>query len=85
MIGGKLLKPGYRVMSPFRQLHFNEEIFGREVESCDPDRFLLKGSLACDASFRSFGGGSTLCPGRFIARQEVFVFVALSCIALKLR
>ena len=76
-IGGKILQPGHRVMSPFRQLHFNEEIFGHDVDTCDPDRFFRKNSLARDPSFQPFGGGSTLCPGRFIARQEVFTFVAL--------
>lgn len=64
-------------MSPFRQLHFNEEVFGKNINDCDPDRFFRNRSLAKDASFKPFGGGSTFCPGRFIARQEVFVFIAL--------
>jgi cytochrome P450 len=29
------------------------------------------------AAFRAFGGGSTLCPGRHFAANEVLVFVAL--------
>ena len=76
-IGGKILKPGHRVMSPFRQLHFNEKVIGDNVKTCDLDRFFRKGSLARDPSFRPFGGGSTLCPGRFIACQEAFLFVTL--------
>ena len=76
-IGNKVLKPGHKVMSPFRQLHFNEDIFGGNINTCDPSRFVNKSSLARDPSYRPFGGGSTYCPGRFIARQEVFVFVAL--------
>lgn len=27
--------------------------------------------------FKPFGGGSTYCPGRFLARQEVMTFVAV--------
>ena len=77
-IGDKVLRPGHKVMSPFRQLHFNEDVFGKNAHECDPDRFLKNSSLAKDPSYRPFGGGSTFCPGRFIARQEVFIFVALA-------
>lgn len=42
----------------------------------DPDRFCRDKTLGRCSSYRPFGGGSTYCPGRFIARQEVIVFVA---------
>ncbi|MCJ1386958.1 hypothetical protein MMC17_010087 [Xylographa soralifera] len=77
-IGNKMLRPGHKVMSPFRQLHFNEDVFGKSANQCDPDRFFNNSALAKDPSYRPFGGGSTFCPGRFIARQEVFIFVALA-------
>lgn len=77
-IGNRVLQPGYKVMSPFRQLHFNEKVFGKNSQKCDPYRFLKFNTLAKDPSFRPFGGGSTFCHGRFIARQEVFIFIALA-------
>ncbi len=76
-IGTKLLMPGYKVMFPFRQLHFDERVFGKDAGQCDPDRFFNNKDLARHPSYKPFGGGVTLCPGRFIARQEVFVFVTL--------
>ncbi|MCJ1268396.1 hypothetical protein MMC22_008284 [Lobaria immixta] len=41
-------------------------------------RFLgvANAGLAKGKSYRPFGGGSTYCPGRFGAKQEVFMFVA---------
>ena len=76
-IGGKILPQGYRVLVPYRQLHFNEDAFGEDVSEFDPERFLVNKSLAHNPAFRPFGGGANLCPGRFIARQEVVVFIAL--------
>jgi len=81
-IGTKLLKPGHNVMSPFRQLHFNSEIFGNPGVF-DPDRFFRDKDLERHQSFKPFGGGATKCPGRLVARQEVFVFVTLVLHRLK--
>ena len=76
-IGGKILPPGHRVLVPYRQLHFNEDAFGEDVSKFNPERFLVNKKLAHSPAFRPFGGGANLCPGRFIARQEVVVFIAL--------
>ncbi|KAL8729917.1 MAG: hypothetical protein Q9181_004832 [Wetmoreana brouardii] len=76
-IGDKLLKPGHKVMSPYRQIHFDEGIFGNAVDKFDPNRFLLDKTLARHPSYMPFGGGVTKCPGRFVARREVFVFATL--------
>lgn len=76
-IGTKLLMPGYKVMSPFRQLHFDEEVFGKDAGQCNPDRFFHNKDLSRHPSYKPFGGGLTMCPGRFVARQEVFVFITL--------
>ena len=45
--------------------------------SFDPDRFFRNKSLARGSSYRPFGGGTSYCPGRFIARQEVYYVVTL--------
>lgn len=76
-IGGLKLRKGTNVLIPYRQLHFNEDAFGSDVRVFNPDRFLRNKSLSRSQSYRPFGGGSTYCPGRFIARQEVVAFVAL--------
>lgn len=80
MIGSSkhLLNVGTKVLSPFRQLHFDENVFGDDVHEFRFDRFLgiENEGLAKGKSYRPFGGGSTYCPGRFVAKQEVFMFVA---------
>lgn len=61
---------------PFRQLHFDEGVFGANIESFNAERFLNR-DLVKSPSWRPFGGAATLCPGRFIARREIYLFVAL--------
>jgi cytochrome P450 len=77
-IGGFKLREGTNVLIPYRQLHFNEGVFGSDVWVFNPDRFLKNKSLNRNVSYRPFGGGSTYCPGRFIARQEVVAFIAIA-------
>ena len=76
-IGGKTLRPGHRLLIPYRQLHYNEEVFGKDMDDFNGERFLRNRDLTHHPSFRPFGGGATYCPGRFIARQEVNIFIAL--------
>ncbi|KAI9844750.1 MAG: hypothetical protein M1837_005283 [Sclerophora amabilis] len=76
-IGGKTLLAGRKVLMPYRQLHFDEDVFGSNVRHFDPDRFLNNKDLSRSPSYRPFGGASTLCPGRFLAKREVYMFVAL--------
>ncbi|KAI8949247.1 cytochrome P450 [Xylaria longipes] len=76
-IGGKLLPSGSTVVLPFRQLHINQEVWGPDVYNFNPTRFLKNKSLTRNPSFRPFGGGSTLCPGQTLARQEIFGFIAI--------
>ena len=63
---------------PFRQLHFNKDIFGSNADEFDAERFLRDKSLGKSSSFRPFGGGATYCPGRYVAKREVMVFIALA-------
>ena len=77
-INGKFYRKGAKIMMPYRQLHFNEAIFGpSNPQAFDPGRFLHNKDLARSPSYKPFGGGSTLCSGRFVARYEVLAFVAL--------
>ena len=77
VIGDCTLRAGMIVLIPYRQLHFNEEAFGTDALELDPERFLKNKALARSPSYRPFGGGSTYCPGRFIARQEVVAFIGI--------
>ena len=76
-IGVKILHAGHNVMVPYRELHYNEEVWGARPSEFDPERFLKDKSLARNPSYRPFGGGQHLCPGRFLAKQALFAFVAL--------
>jgi cytochrome P450 len=76
-LGGKTIPKGAKVFIPHRQLLLDEEGFGPTANQMDPDRFLNDKSLERNGFYRPFGGGSTLCSGRFIARREVLAFVAI--------
>ena len=77
-IGGKLLQKGRNVMVPYRLLHYDQSVWGNDVSAFDPERFLHHKGLARGPSFKPFGGGQHLCPGRFLAKQAIFAFVALA-------
>lgn len=76
-IGGKVLLPGRRILMPYKQLHFDPHVFGSNANEFDARRFLKNKSLKRSPSWRPFGGAATHCPGRFLARREVYMFVAV--------
>jgi len=65
------------VIIPSRQLHKNEQVWGDTTDELDAFMFKKAKNLARHASYRPFGGGITLCPGRVLAKEEVFGFVAI--------
>lgn len=76
-IGNKVLKPGGTVLIPSRQLHSNENIWGPDHHQFSEARFARNKGLLRHSSYRPFGGGVSLCPGRKIAKEQVFAFVAI--------
>lgn len=78
IINNKLLRAGSKVIMPCRPLHFDPQIFGPNPDQFDPNRFLNNPALAQNFSFRPWGGGSVLCPGRFLARRAVCAFVTMA-------
>ena len=76
MVGNKILQPGGKLLMPYRQLHLEEDVFGPETKMFNPDRFLKNEALSRSPYFNPFGGGSTFCSGRFIAKRQVMAFVA---------
>lgn len=76
-IGNKLLKPGASVLIPSRQLHSNENVWGPNYRNLDVTRFAENKGLLKHSSYRPFGGGVSFCPGRKIAKEQVFALVAI--------
>jgi cytochrome P450 len=76
-IGKTLLQKGSRVIIPYRQQMLNEKVFGEFPSEFNPNHFLQNPDLVKDPSFRPFGGGTSYCPGRFIAQKEILTLVAV--------
>lgn len=76
-MGDVILRKGSKVFGPTRQLHFQSQVYGSNVDQFDPERFLRDKELSKNNSFRPFGGGITHCPGRWLAMKEILLCVAL--------
>ncbi|KAI3401886.1 hypothetical protein diail_6445 [Diaporthe ilicicola] len=76
-IGGKELQPGRKLLMPYKQLHMDSGVFGANAGSFDAQRFMREKNLERSTSWRPFGGAKTHCPGRFLARREVYMFLAI--------
>ncbi|KAL8656292.1 MAG: hypothetical protein Q9226_002711 [Calogaya cf. arnoldii] len=79
-----LLKAGNVVQMPGYPVHMMSSIWGSDVESFNAHRFMKmekklkeKSSKQHPASFRTFGGGATLCPGRHFATAELCAATAM--------
>ncbi|KAL2751871.1 hypothetical protein ACRALDRAFT_2114777 [Sodiomyces alcalophilus JCM 7366] len=77
-LGGKTLRKGNRLMMPQRQLHFSKQAFGEDAAEFNPDRFLKDPALRRHPSLRPFGGGTSMCPGRNLAKQATLAFVVMA-------
>ncbi|OCL02126.1 cytochrome P450 [Glonium stellatum] len=74
---GKRLRPGRKLLMHYRQMHFDPAVFGDDATCFNPERFMRNKSLERSTSYRPFGGAGTYCPGRFLARREILLFVAV--------
>lgn len=74
---GESLPAGATLMMMHRQLMTDVDTWGQDAAEFDPRRFMDNQGLLTSKSYTPFGGGSMLCPGRFMARGEIMVFVAL--------
>ncbi|KAI2615544.1 cytochrome P450 [Hypoxylon sp. NC1633] len=81
------LKKGATVMTAAPIQHTDASIWGPTVGSFDHRRFLREpGKRRVNpAAFRSFGGGTTLCPGRHFVSTEVMSFAALMLLCFDLK
>lgn len=84
-IAGFGFKSGCDVMMPYRQLHMNEGYWGADAEIFDTQKFVDNPKLASKRTFKPFGGGSTFCPGRFLAQHTAVTFIATLLARLDIR
>ena len=82
--GQWLLKKDCLVQMPSRVIHTDDSIWGADVDDFNPRRFMKdekhkpeNGKRPNAAAFRAFGGGTTLCPGRHFATNEVLALVCM--------
>jgi cytochrome P450 len=74
-IGESLLQPGGSVFVPCQHTHMDESTWGASRFEFDPYRFMKNPHLRRHEHYRPFGGGVTMCPGRHIARLQIFIIV----------
>lgn len=77
-VGDIILPKGNALMYSARQLHLDNDAFGKDPNEFDPSRFYNRPALEHISSFRPFGGGQTLCPGRHLAKHMFFTLVAIT-------
>lgn len=72
------LKQGSIVQVPGASMHADPALWGADVKEFKPRRF-MKGEATHHrpGAFRSFGGGTSLCPGRHFALIEVLATAAI--------
>jgi len=85
--GQWLLQKDSWVQMPSRVIHKDASIWGTDVDDFNPRRFMKderhrsgNGKRAPAAAFRAFGGGTTLCPGRHFASNEILALVSMMVI-----
>ncbi|KAH7383064.1 cytochrome P450 [Cadophora sp. MPI-SDFR-AT-0126] len=75
-IGNKTVHVGDRLLGQFRPMHLSTSIWGDDALEFNENRWLKDGGIKKPRGFFPFGGGHMHCPGRTLAKQEVFLFVA---------
>ncbi|KAL6714487.1 hypothetical protein ACLMJK_007911 [Lecanora helva] len=72
-----LLKRGMVVQMPMAVMHHDPAAWGSDVKDFEPRRFqkAAKGGIK-QTSYRPFGGGASLCPGRHFVTLETMALVA---------
>lgn len=61
---------------PYMQLHQDQSVWGANPQALTPGRFFQEPKLTSSKSYRPFGGGHTLCPGRFLAKRAIAYVIA---------
>jgi cytochrome P450 len=83
--GQYLLKKGGTILMPSPVQH-TSDVWGDDKNAFNHRRFTRTGSQKTNpASFRAFGGGTTLCPGRHFATTEILAFVAVTILQFDIK
>ena len=85
MLNGRwLLKKDAMVHMSNYMIHRDVSLWGPDADVFNPRRFMKDGSSNATSTkrtnpvaFRAFGGGTTLCPGRHFATNEVLAFATM--------
>ena len=72
-----LLKKDSMLLVPSTELHFNEAIWGPSSTTFDPQRFLNKKNKTQTSTYRVFGSGASICPGKYFAVNEIFIILVV--------
>ncbi|KAF7881739.1 uncharacterized protein EAF02_006427 [Botrytis sinoallii] len=82
-----LLKKNSIIQMPGRVIHMDPKIWGPDVADFNPRRFLKDKDIKRPnpAAFRTFGGGTTLCPGRHFATNEILAVVSMFVMRFDMR
>ena len=82
--GRYILRPGAMVQMPTGFLHHDRKIWGDQADIFSSERFLKTTSSSSSEksdpskrrlAYQPFGGGTSLCPGRHFAFNEILTFV----------
>lgn len=75
------LKKNSILLIPSREMHCNAEIWGPTHRDFDPQRFMHKGRKdgvkAPASAYRAFGSGDSVCPGRYLAANEIIIVIVM--------
>ena len=74
---GATIDDGGTVAMLYKAIHHDRDIYGADADSFRWDRFVDRPDLAGHKSFRPFGGGAGICPGRFLTAAQVPSLVAM--------
>jgi cytochrome P450 len=86
-----LLKKDATIQMPTAFIHADPNTWGSDANIFNPKRFVNTKSLPQDqrskrnTAFRPFGGGNTLCPGRYFAFHEIISFVATIMLGFEMK
>lgn len=72
---GFILRKGSLVFLPVQLMHYNPDIFA-DPTKFDPRRWIGGEDKRQNSSLRAFGGGTSICSGRFLAEQETLLIAA---------
>jgi cytochrome P450 len=83
--GQWLLKKGCMIQMPSRVIHTDASLWGADVDQFVPGRFMRDETKKSHSAskrpnpqaFRAFGGGTTLCPGRHFATNEIMAVLIM--------